>query len=784
MKIFLNNQLDYIYFFYGFAFFLCAVFCWMLIRKERFHLQWKWLMFFCLVHGSYEWLELFSVEFANNPWLIKFRLVFLAVSFMFLVEFGRSSFISVNGKNIGRWIYLPLCLFIPLGMPAGIAGLNDAVRYSLCFMGGLGAAAGVYRVSGSQSIGKRPLAFIAFTLLLYALLGGLVVPRSSFLLAAVLNNNSFFAVTGVPVQLCRGLVVFMMAIGLWHYVQAWRQAEIGILKVRLTDRSVELLVSLFIFVFISGWVGTEWVGKKEERRQLNYLLNLTQATAGVINPMHIRNLSGTLADEKGNPDYKLLRQQLMLLEKKIPDIRWLYLMGKKNGKIFFFIDSVAEDSSGHAAPGDPYDDAPEELNALFGSPAAKVVGPYKDIWGNFISGFVPIFDFDSHKLLAILGIDVDTQLIKYIVAMHRLPFIGLTCFLSLLILSVFVYQRSTKDFTDLLLNNESLLLEAQRLAKIGNWSFNLLTWEALWSEEMFNVLGVNRGFKPSFTMFQEAIHPDDRQAFNSVIEDALSSGVQRYIDLECRIIRGAGEVCHIAVHAGIVRGANNQAVGVFGTAQDITEKKRLEVKTIKSLQEKELLLREINHRVKNNLQIINSLFNLQLRKFDDERFKDVIKESHSRIRSISLVHEKLYESNDFININLKEYVTSLVGNIKDSFSVDPDKIKVHIRIGEAVVLDINQVLHFGLIINELITNSFKYAFPGARKGNINIECDRGADRRYVLIFSDDGVGLPADIDLSSARTLGLELVATLAGQLGDYAVIRKDGTMFRIVFNN
>ncbi len=741
-------------------------------------------MSFCLVHGSYEWLALFSVGFAGNPLLIKTRLVFVAISFLLLIEFGRSSFVSLSGKKFGKWIYLPLCLFIPLGAPAGIAGLNDTVRYSLCFIGGIGTAWVVYKASRSQPVGSRPLAFIALSILLYAVLGGLIVPQSTFPIAAVINYNSFLAIAGLPVQLCRGVIVLLMAICLWRYSQSWRQVVIGIKKNRQMDRSVLWMGILLSLVFISGWICTEWGGKKEAARQRNYLLNLTKAAAGAINPVHVRNLSGTPADETQNPSYAYLRQQLVQIEKAIPDIRWIYLMGKKNNRIFFMVDSVAEGSDDHALPGDPYDDAPQELHALFESPAAKVVGPYKDTWGDFISGFVPVYDLVTHALVAIVGIDVDTRLIEYSVAIHRLPFIGLACFLSLLIMSIFLYQRSVNDFTNLLVNNEALLLEAQRLAQIGNWSFSLVTWEVLWSEEMFKIMDVPGDVKPTFTIFQDVIYPDDRQAFNMSIENALNPGAKQYFDIEYRVVHGGAEVRYISVHAAIMRGENGKPLGVFGTAHDITERKFAEAKILKSLQEKELLLREINHRVKNNLQIINSLFNLQLRKSDDERLKAIVKESYARIRAISLVHEKLYESNDFVRINLKEYVTSLVGNIKDSFSVDPDKIKIHIRIGEAVVLDINQVLHFGLIINELITNAFKYAFPGQRQGTITIGCDLDANQRSVLIFSDDGVGLPVDIDLSSAKTLGLELVATLAGQLGEYEVIRKEGTIFRIVFNN
>ncbi|MFA5117858.1 MAG: PAS domain S-box protein [Candidatus Omnitrophota bacterium] len=222
---------------------------------------------------------------------------------------------------------------------------------------------------------------------------------------------------------------------------------------------------------------------------------------------------------------------------------------------------------------------------------------------------------------------------------------------------------------------------------------------------------------------------------------------------------------------------------VQGFVKDITERKCAEERIKAALVEKELLLRELNHRVKNNLQVVNSLLNLQARKIKDEGVREILMESHSRIKSIAMVHEKLYGSSDFSRIDMKEYLNSLLRSIAHSFDVTEGTVSLKVVADDGIWFNMDMVVHCGLIVNELVTNAFKYAFPDNRKGEICVELKAGENNTYELVVRDNGVGLPKDFDLKSSQTLGLELVNILARQLGEVKLLRTGGTAFKVTLN-
>ena len=201
-----------------------------------------------------------------------------------------------------------------------------------------------------------------------------------------------------------------------------------------------------------------------------------------------------------------------------------------------------------------------------------------------------------------------------------------------------------------------------------------------------------------------------------------------------------------------------------------------------SLKEKEVLLREIHHRVKNNLQIISSLLNLQSRCIKDKQVLHVFKESQNRIRSMGLIHEKLYQSKDLARIDFTEYVGGLVANLFQSYEVDSDRITLETSIEEAF-LEVNTAIPCGLIIDELVSNSLKYAFTEGRKGKIQINLHSDKEGKFTLIVSDNGIGFPRDLDFRKTESLGLQLVCTLVDQLeGTIELDRSGGSTFKISF--
>jgi len=207
----------------------------------------------------------------------------------------------------------------------------------------------------------------------------------------------------------------------------------------------------------------------------------------------------------------------------------------------------------------------------------------------------------------------------------------------------------------------------------------------------------------------------------------------------------------------------NRVAGIVGALIDITEAKRAEESMKTALAEKEVLLKEVHHRVKNNMQIISSLLELQSDSIPDERSRNCILESQNRIRSMALIHERLYQSKNFSRIDAGEYIRDLSHYLISSYAVDTERISLHIDAGD-VCLEINRAVPCALIINELISNSLKHAFPDGRRGDISVRVSREGDW-ITLEVADTGIGMPAGMDFRSAETLGLQLVNLLARQL-------------------
>ncbi|MEK6766091.1 MAG: ammonium transporter [Planctomycetota bacterium] len=209
-------------------------------------------------------------------------------------------------------------------------------------------------------------------------------------------------------------------------------------------------------------------------------------------------------------------------------------------------------------------------------------------------------------------------------------------------------------------------------------------------------------------------------------------------------------------------------------------------RTEASLEEKEVLLREIHHRVKNNMQVISSLLRLQSRNVRDEQQIEMLKESQNRIKAMALIHEKLYRSKDLANINFNDYIKNLVNDLFLSYKVSTSKVSLKMNI-EAVSFGIDTAIPCGLIVNELVSNSLKYAFPKGKDGEIKISLRKIVDLKsdmYELTVSDNGAGIPRDLDIRKTESLGLRLITNLAeNQLqGKVELNRNEGTEFQIKF--
>jgi len=263
-------------------------------------------------------------------------------------------------------------------------------------------------------------------------------------------------------------------------------------------------------------------------------------------------------------------------------------------------------------------------------------------------------------------------------------------------------------------------------------------------------------------------------------------GGEKERPLECTLINASG--VEIAVIMAATPIQYKAETAVLGTITDITARKEMEARISASLREKEVLLQEIHHRVKNNLQVISSLLSLQADSVNNPDVMEVFRESERRIRSMAAVHEQLYRSKNLSVIDAAEYIQSVVDDVYSSYNRNA-RIELHTEL-EPIDLTIDTAIPCGLVINELLSNALKYAFPGGRGGLVtvivrNVPADRQEGYSSELLVYDDGIGLPDDIDVWKTESLGLQLVSSLCERQlrGRLEVRRNGGTCFYLRFN-
>jgi PAS domain S-box-containing protein len=263
---------------------------------------------------------------------------------------------------------------------------------------------------------------------------------------------------------------------------------------------------------------------------------------------------------------------------------------------------------------------------------------------------------------------------------------------------------------------------------------------------------------------------------------ALAAAGEHLAHYEMPHVRRDGTVFDASVTTSAIRDRDGHIIGLSKVLRDISEQKSFEKQLKLSLHEKEVLLREIHHRVKNNLQVISSLLNLQVSAETSEQARKGLVESQSRIQSMALVHQQLYQSRDLAHIDFSEYLQNLAYRLLKTYHVGPDRIELEVS-GPPVRLDIDRAIPCGLIVNELVANAIDHAFPDGRRGHIWVTLERRGQDALELDVRDDGVGIPAGVDLDTTHTFGLQIARTLTQQLeGSIELVRDHGTSLRIVF--
>lgn len=350
--------------------------------------------------------------------------------------------------------------------------------------------------------------------------------------------------------------------------------------------------------------------------------------------------------------------------------------------------------------------------------------------------------------------------------------------------------------------SENGLAEAQKMAHIGNWEWDIITEEAYWSDELYRIFG--RNLEEPYPTYQEIlnyVHPSDRDYVNNSVNRAMNG---KPYSIDYRILSADGEERIVHMQSEVIFDEKKIPIRLKGIVQDITERKKAE----KALINLEIARkREIHHRIKNNLQVISSLLDLQAENFSNKKCiedSDVLsafRESQDRIMSIALIHEELHEGGGRDNtLDFSSYLEKLVENLFQTYRLGNTDINLNMDLEEDLFFDMDIAVPLGIIVNELVSNSLKHAFPDRKKGEIWIKLFKekeaesssgndkkepvGKDTGYTLIISDNGIGIPYNTDIESLDTLGLQLVNILVDQLdGEIELKRDKGTEFDIRIN-
>jgi PAS domain S-box-containing protein len=345
------------------------------------------------------------------------------------------------------------------------------------------------------------------------------------------------------------------------------------------------------------------------------------------------------------------------------------------------------------------------------------------------------------------------------------------------------YINDLVEQREKLRQKENDLQEAYWIADLGRWEILIGTHRPVWSNSIYEIFEIDKKLTGDalFSAYKEVLHPDDREWVLKTHENQAITSTNSF-RVDHRLLMKDGRVKWITETCRTECNSNDTPVKLVGIVQDITNRKNHEETLERLLVEKDTLLQELRHRIKNNLQVISSLLTLEIAKHSEAVVKQALNESQARIQSMALIYERLHRSNNFIDVDLDWYLRELTRSLFETYT-SPDtflRLQTHF---EKTRINSKRAIPLGLILNELVVNSVKYAYPGATQGEIRIIL-KNSGTIASLCVEDDGCGLPQNFDTSDSSGTGLKLVHALTKQIdGRCDISSQGGTSVAIRFS-
>jgi PAS domain S-box-containing protein len=577
--------MDYIFFLCGLAFLFLAVICLALRKKDNSGLPWVFLGVFALIHGLNEWLNLLSISPGSRGGFIFFHLFLLTLSFLLLLEFGRSGTKSLKGRAPGRWIYLPLLCFALSGSFLGANGLNAFIRYIIGFTGGMWTSFVFYWGYRKEKAGKRTMIVAACAMFLYALSSGIIVPQTDFFPASFLNNESFFENTGFPIQLLRGILAIIIAVSIWIYFQTFQRIKEDDRNRASHDYYSIIMVVFLFFVLTGGWFATskmDWHAKRVLRTELRTRANIVSAAL----PLNkVKGLAG-FSEGSSQAGKEELRTLLIKIFKAQKDLRRIYLMSADEKRILLYLDAgslkLKELHTSSLRLEDIYKNISWSSKDVFGYDYGTVTGPYTDSEGSFVSVIYPVMDPLLKQKYASVVMDVDAFEWNRLVGIYRLVPICVTMVIALILFGFYVVIQHQKEHAERILAAEAALQE--------QFEFIRTIMETIPSPVFFKDIkgffqGCNKAFeqladRPKHEIVGKTLYdllPGDlaKKDYEMDIRLFNSGGYQTY---EIKISYPDNAVHDFIFRKALYKNAEGSLHGIVGILLDITEQKQTEEK--------------------------------------------------------------------------------------------------------------------------------------------------------------------------------------------------------------